>query len=131
MFHAPATDQKFPQTFLLAEPGRTVAAVRTGNEVAFIVIIIQLGEHGHHRVSPGISGRSLRSGSRNCMNGADRKITSCGTHIVCLVLLRFETHHGANCVFVEGAGIIGGSGSNHLLVCSTVFVDIPISTEPL
>ena len=60
------------------------------------------------------------------MNGADRKIASCGTHIVCLVLLRFETHHGANCVFVEGAGIIGGSGSNHLLVCSTVFVDIPI-----
>ena len=60
------------------------------------------------------------------MNGADRKIASCGTHIVCLVLLRFETHHGANCVFVEGAGLIGGSGGNHLLVYSTVFVDIPI-----
>ncbi len=60
------------------------------------------------------------------MNGADRNIASCGTHIVRLVLLRFETHHSANCVFVEGAGIIGGSGGNHLLVCSTVFVDISI-----
>ena len=103
-------------TVVGAQSRGAVAAVGAGQEVAFVVVIIHLGEDGHHGVSPAVARRGLHAGRGDGVYGAGGEVAAGGFGVVRRVLFGLEARHDAHRVAVGKSLRIGGGGGRYPLL---------------